>query len=88
MVRVVLENVVLFFLPAALYVGYVMLVRKTANSPTQILNEAPLVLLFVAGVSLIGLTFALFRSVDEGLPGQAYEPPQYKDGKIIPGRIR
>ena len=29
MLRVVLENVLLFFLPAALYVAYVMMVRKT-----------------------------------------------------------
>lgn len=88
MLRVVLENVLLFFLPAALYVAYVMMVRKTNASTTQILNEAPLVLLTVAGVAVIGLTFLFFGAKHEGSPGQAYEPPQYKDGKIVPGRVR
>lgn len=88
MLRVVLENVMLFFLPAALYVAYVMLVRKAGTSTTQILNEAPLVLLTVAGIGVIGLTFLFFGAKHEGSPGQAYEPPQYKDGKIVPGRVR
>ena len=88
MLRVVLENVLLFFLPAALYVAYVMMVRKTPASTAQILNEAPLVLLTVAGVGIIGITFLFFGAKQEGAPGQAYEPPQYKDGKIVPGRVR
>lgn len=88
MLRVVLENVLLFFLPAALYVAYVMMVRKTPASTAQILNEAPLVLLTVAGVGIIGITFLFFGAKQEGSPGQAYEPPQYKDGKIVPGRVR
>lgn len=88
MFRVVLENILLFFLPAALYVAYVLLVRKTNASATQVLNEAPLVLLTVAGVGVIGLTFLFFGEKHEGSPGQAYEPPQYKDGKIVPGRVR
>lgn len=88
MLRVVLENVLLFFLPAVLYVVYVMLVRRTGASTTQILNEAPLVWLTVAGVVVIGLTFLFFGAKHEGAPGQAYEPAQYKDGKIVPGRVR
>lgn len=87
MVRVVLENILLFLLPAGIYVAYVMLGRNANSSAAQILNEAPLVWLFVAGVSLIGLTFLVFASMHEGSPGQAYDPPVYKDGKIIPGRV-
>lgn len=88
MLRVVVENLLLFLLPAALYVAYIMLGRKTGASTTQILNEAPLVLLTVAGVGVILLTFLFFGAKHEGSPGQAYEPPQYKDGQIVPGRVR
>lgn len=88
MLRVAFENILLFLMPAALYVAYVMLVRRTNASATQILNEAPLVWLTLAGVSVILLTFVFFGEKHEGAPGQAYEPPVYKDGVIVPGRVR
>jgi hypothetical protein len=49
MIRVVLENVLLFLLPTAVYFGYVLLTRRSASSAGDVVNEAPLVWLFVIG---------------------------------------
>jgi Family of unknown function (DUF6111) len=88
MVRVVIENVLLFLAPAALYLAYELMIKKNGTNPRQILDESPLVGLFVAGLLCVIGALILFRSQDEGTAGQAYEPPTYKDGKIIPGRVR
>jgi hypothetical protein len=88
MVRVVIENILLFLLPTALYLAYMMLVRKADGSPQQVLDEAPLVWLFVGGLGVIAATFLIYGSMKDGTPGQVYEPPVFKDGKIIPGRVK
>ena len=43
MIRVIAENVLLFLLPTAMYVGYVLLTRRTTSPPDNLLSEAPLV---------------------------------------------
>ncbi len=89
--RVVIENIILFLLPAILYLGYMVLIRRTGQSPRQIMDDAPLLMLFIGGIALIGATLLLFGvrgAEDEGRAGQAYEPSVYKDGKLIPGRVK
>lgn len=91
MLRVVIENILLFLAPAAMYVAYVIIVRRSGQTPRQVMDDAPLIALFLAGVALIGLTLLIFGArgtLDEGRAGQAYEPPTYKDGKIVPGRVK
>jgi hypothetical protein len=88
MVRVIIENVLLFLLPTAVYVGYVFLVRKSSANTNQVLNEAPLIWLFLAGLTTIFVTVLVFGAKHEGSPDQVYEPPSYKDGKIVPGRVK
>jgi hypothetical protein len=89
--RIIVENIVLFLLPACLYVGYVLLVHKTGQTPRQVMDDAPLLMLFIAGIGLIGATLLVFGvrgAEDEGRAGQAYEPSVYKDGKLYPGRVK
>jgi hypothetical protein len=88
MVRIVVENILLFLAPAALYLGYEMMIKKSGTNPRQILDTAPLIFLFLAGLAVVAVTLAVFSSKEEGNAGQAYEPPTYKDGKIIPGKVR
>ncbi len=88
MLRVVFENVLLFLAPAALYIGYEFLIKNNSKHPRQILDEAPLIFLFLAGLAVVMVTLFIFSSKEEGNAGQAYEPPTYKDGKIIPGRVK
>ena len=41
MIRIIVENVLLFLLPTAMYVGYVLLTRRT-TSGGGVINDAPL----------------------------------------------
>ncbi len=54
---------------------------------TKILDDAPLLWLFVAGAVLVVVTLIAFESSSGGKPGQHYVPPSYKDGKIEPGHV-
>lgn len=88
MIRVVLENLVLFLAPFALYFGWVYLTRVPGKAP-RALSEAPLVWLCAAGAVLVLVTLVVFDNDREGgRPGETYEPPHMrKDGTIEPGRI-
>jgi hypothetical protein len=108
MLRLVVENILLFMLPTVFYVAYALLRRhlddgsQQANQPpgTQpgntgsgpnvgdVLSDAPFIWLAVIGAGLVFAVLALFGSVSTGNPNGTYEPAVYKDGKIVPGRIK
>lgn len=88
MIRIVLENVLLFLLPAAIYFAYHYIAQGESRSASQTVNEAPLVWLFIAGAVVVTVTLVAFSQSNGGRPGQVYEPPVMKDGRIEPGRIR
>ena len=88
MIRVVIENILLFLLPTAMYVAYVLLTRRTTEAGT-VINEAPLVWLFVAGALLVGATLVYYATITPGAPpGAVYTPPRMKDGRIEPGTLK
>lgn len=88
--RIVLENVLLFLLPTLIFCGITYIRREPKPAVGQVLNEAPLVLLFVCGVVLVGgLRIYAAATADSGRPDQEYVPPHMgKDGKIEPGRMK
>ncbi|HZA02039.1 MAG TPA: DUF6111 family protein [Hyphomicrobiaceae bacterium] len=88
MIRIVIENILLFLLPTLIYVAYVLLKQRGQGGPGAYLDEAPLLWLFSAGAMLVLITLVAFGSVSGGKPGQTYEPPVFRDGKIEPGRIK
>lgn len=90
MIRIVVENILLFLLPTALYVAFVALSRRSGpqKSTTEIMNDAPLLWLFSAGGALVLVVLLVYASVDGGKPGQQYVPAVLKDGKIVPGEIK
>jgi hypothetical protein len=97
MIRVVLENLLLFLTPAFLYFIYALVTANstgtpedetsTAGSPAGILQSAPYGWLFLAGIGVVAVVLILFSSSDGGKPGQQYAPPTMKDGKIVPGHM-
>lgn len=96
MIRIVIENLLLFLTPAAIYFAYVYLTSDqqatnpgtgTAAPKTSIFDGAPYVWLFFAGTALVLLALLTFSSTSGGKPGQTYTPPAMKDGKIQPGHI-
>ena len=88
MIRIIVENVLLFLLPTAMYLAYVLLTRRTTTAGT-ITNDAPLLWLFVAGAVLVGATLIYYgATATGGRPDQTYTPPRMKDGRIEPGQIK
>ena len=88
MTRVVIESLLIFLLPTALYVSFALLRRQDDTSVVAILNRAPVLALSLLGATMVFAVMALFGNVGDGKPGQAYEPAVYKDGKVIPGRMK
>jgi hypothetical protein len=88
MIRVVIENILLFLAPAVLYFTYVLLTRR-ASSAGEVVNDAPLLWLFAAGAALMIGTLVFYGSTSGGRPDQVYIPPHMgKDGHIEPGQIK
>lgn len=88
MIRIVIENILLLLLPTAFYVAYLYLTIGSKDAKQKVLNDAPIVWLFVAGVALVLVVLIVFGSTSGGRPGEAYQPPVFKDGKIVPGHIK
>ena len=88
MIRIFIENLLLFLAPTLIYLAYVLVRRYSGDSNEgQVWSDAPLLWLFAAGVLLMVSTLVIFGSTSGWQPGQAYQPPVYKDGKIEPGRV-
>jgi len=88
MIRIVIENVLLFLLPTAMYLAYMLLTRRTTPAGT-IVNDAPLLWLFVAGAVIVAATLVYYGTTTPGgRPDQTYTPPRMKDGRIEPGQLK
>ena len=88
MIRVIIENVLLFLLPTAMYLGYVLLTRRT-TSASGVVNDAPLLWLFATGALLVAATLIYYGATSTGgRPDQTYTPPRMKDGRIEPGQLK
>lgn len=95
MIRMVLENLILFLLPTIIYLLYAWMMRPEGaggpggrKGPVAPLDDAPLVWLFATGAILVITTLVLFQSNTGGKPGQHYTPPSFEDGHIEPGEIK
>lgn len=83
MIRIVIENLLLFLLPTLIYVGYRLLVGPRGNGTLGVLDGVPFVWLFAAGAVTVAAFVVYFSSLDGGRPGEAYYPPVQRDGQII-----
>jgi hypothetical protein len=89
MIRIVIENILLFLLPTLMYVAYVLLTRRSTTTAGTIINDAPLLWLFVAGAVIVVATLVYYgTSTPGGRPDQTYTPPRMKDGRIEPGQLK
>jgi hypothetical protein len=89
MIRVIIENVLLFLAPALIYFAYVWLMRRedTEGRQQALFDDAPVLWLLLAGAVLVLVTLVAFGSFGGGKPGDAYVPPVVKDGRIVPGHL-
>jgi hypothetical protein len=96
MIRTVIENLLLFLLPTLIYAAWILFSRSKSatgeddedtSSISELLNDAPLLWLFVSGAFLVIVTLTFFGTSSGGKPGQQYQPSILKDGKIEPSHI-
>ncbi len=90
MIRLIVENILLFLTPTLIYVVFTMLRRGDAKDTTisAALNRAPLAILFTVGFVLMVSVLAYYGdNTEKGKPGQTYVPPQVVDGKLVPGHF-
>jgi hypothetical protein len=96
MIRTVIENLLLFLLPTAIYMAWALFQRSKEPAQDEdsgrrpvatLLDDAPLMWLFASGAILVILTLTVFGSSSGGKPGQHYQPSILKDGQIQPGHI-
>ena len=87
MIRILFENLLLFLAPTLIYAGYVFVRSRADGDSKPVLSDAPLFWLCAAGITLMVSTLVFFGSTSGWTPGQAYQPPIYKDGKIEPGHV-
>ena len=85
MIRVVIENIFFFLLPTLAYIAFVAFKSDRWPGLDVVLKQAPLLKLFGLGAALMLTTLVVFSSTSGGRPGEAYEPPVFKDGKVEPG---
>ncbi|MEL7047542.1 MAG: DUF6111 family protein [Pseudomonadota bacterium] len=85
MARIVIENIVLLLLPTILYFTYIAVMKPKKGSKQQEINDAPFVWLFSIGVVLMIGVLLTFGNMTGHKPGEVYQPPIFRDGKIIPG---
>jgi hypothetical protein len=66
-----------------------MLLTRRTTSAGAIVNDAPLLWLFVAGAVVVTATLVYYgTSTPGGRPDQTYTPPRMKDGRIEPGILK
>ena len=96
MIRIIIENLLLFLAPAFLYFAYLLITGgaqqgqpggEATQTGSRLFDGAPYIWLFFAGTALVLLTLVAFGSNSGGKPGQQYEPPTMKDGHIVPGHM-
>lgn len=76
MIRIVIENAVIFFTPAVLYVAWIAFVKRDWPGLGAVLRNAPLVKLFIAGaVLMLGTLFIIAFRETEGVTKAKDRPP-------------
>lgn len=89
MTRILLQYLLPFLLPMAIYLLWALFARKrrAAGGAPYRLQDGPWFWVILAGLVLAagGLVFTALTSGEA--PGGVYTAPRWEDGKIVPGRI-
>lgn len=88
MIRII-ADILLFFLPFALYFGWAKFVRRQMELSGGTWDDAPIGWLIAAGVILCALSLtATFLLSDSADPSKVYVPPRYENGHIVPSHVQ
>ena len=90
MLRVVLQQLLLFLLPIAGYLAYALWQRqraRRAGGPVTALEQGPWFWLIAAGLVLSIAGFVVLGT-ESGGRSMSYEPAHLENGKVVPGRTK
>ena len=85
MTRIILERLVLFVVPFAIYGGYLLLQQLFPPRPTR---NHPWTILFIAGLSLFAVSFIVWGFTDGDPTTGTYVAPHLVNGKVVPGYVK
>jgi hypothetical protein len=85
MTRIILERMVLFVVPFAVYGGYLLLLQLF---PPQPVRNHPWTILFIAGLSLFAISFIVWGFTDGDPTTGTYVAPHLVNGKVVPGYVK
>lgn len=84
MLRGLIEEILLFFLPFAVFASWLIINRR---NPFDVDNWSG----YKFGLALAGLILAAMALIYSGLMAErfqgAYDPPHVEDGRLVPGRF-
>jgi hypothetical protein len=87
MLRLLVTILLPLFLPTALYLLWVTLVRPARRNGTALWAALPWLWLAAVGVALLVIVL-LVVTVHFGTPQEGvYVPPRWQNGRIVPGHI-
>jgi hypothetical protein len=84
MSRTIFERVLLFALPFIVYGVYLLLAQLRPPVPTR---RHPWLLLVIAGLVLVALSFLVWRVESVEPTNGTYVAPHEVNGKIVPGYV-
>jgi len=83
MIRLLVERLLLFLVPFALYAAYVYLRKADEQAP----EKHPWTALFISGLVLVAASF-LYWGITQGAGEQGvYVPPHVENGRVVPGHV-
>jgi heme/copper-type cytochrome/quinol oxidase subunit 3 len=84
MIRLLVERLILFLVPFALYAIYLHLRENDVSTPAK---KHPWTVLFISGLVLVAASF-VYWGITEGSGTQGvYVPPHVENGRVIPGHV-
>jgi len=85
MIRLLVERLLLFLVPFALYAVYLHLRENDVSKPTE---KHPWTVLFISGLVLVSASFVYWGITEGGAGTQGvYVPPHVENGRVVPGHV-
>ena len=86
--RFLLQYILPLAFPAALYLIWGLYHKRTKGEESTVdFTKGPWLSLLFSGVILVGIGLIIMNQIESQDVGGVYQPPELKDGKIVPGHI-
>ncbi|MFI4986282.1 MAG: DUF6111 family protein [Alphaproteobacteria bacterium] len=91
MVRIVIEYLLPFLLPTALFALWLVWQRRraaTLGAPLPAWQEGPWFWLALSGLALVLAAMIATAFLSGYAPSSQYTPPAFKGGEVVPGQFK